>query len=378
MKIFLVAGARPNFMKIAPIIRSLRAKRMGHGAKHLTWKIVHTGQHYDYEMSQAFFDDLELPRPDFFLDAGSGSHAGQTAKIMVAFEEVCSNERPGLVIVVGDVNSTLACSIVAKKLLIDVAHVEAGLRSFDLTMPEEINRIVTDSIADYFFVTEKSAIENLLREGKSEDKIYFVGHVMIDNLLYQLKRLENDKISNFHTFDFKRKLHQYIFLTLHRPSNVDSRETLAEIADALNEISIEIPILFPVHPRTKKMLNTFDIKLNTNVKLLEPLGFRESLFLWKDAIMVMTDSGGLQEETTALGVPCLTLRDNTERPITIEIGTNTLVGNKKADILKCFWKIIKSGKVEAAIPPKWDGKAAERIVDILSAEKMALSSGLDT
>ena len=367
IKLLLVAGARPNFMKIAPIVRALKAQsdpQITHIPR-IEYKLVHTGQHYDYEMSQTFFDNLEIPKPDFFLEAGSSSHAVQTAKIMVAFEEVCANERPDLVIVVGDVNSTLACSVVAKKLLIEVAHVEAGLRSFDLTMPEEINRIVTDSISDYFFVTEKSAIENLVKEGKPKDRIHFVGDVMIDNLLYQLKRLENDKISNFHTYDLKIKLNQYIFLTLHRPSNVDSRETLMGITDALNEISIEIPILFPVHPRTKKMLNTFDIKLNTNVKLLQPLGFRESLFLWKDAVMVMTDSGGLQEETTALGVPCLTLRDNTERPITVEIGTNTLTGNKKNHIIKWYRQKMKSGKPKAAIPPKWDGRAAERIVDFL-------------
>jgi len=352
-------------MKIAPIIRSLRAKRMEYGEKNLTWKIVHTGQHYDYEMSQAFFDDLEIPKPDFFLEAGSGSHAVQTAKIMMAFEEICSNERPYFVIVVGDVNSTLACSIVAKKLLIKVAHVEAGLRSFDLTMPEEINRIVTDSISDYFFVTEKSAIKNLLKEGKPKERIHFVGNVMIDNLLYHVKRLHSNDLSKFSTYNLKRRLNQYIFLTFHRPSNVDSQEKLSEIVEALNEISSDIPIIFTAHPRTKKMLKKFDIKLNTNITLLEPLGFRDSLFLWKDAIMVMTDSGGLQEETTALGVPCITLRENTERPITLEIGTNTLAGNKKADILKCFWKIMKSGKPKAAIPPKWDGKTAERIVEVL-------------
>ena len=368
MKIFLVAGARPNFMKIAPIVRALRAKRIEHSVKGLSWKIVHTGQHYDYEMSQAFFDDLELPRPDFFLEAGSGSHAVQTAKIMVAFEKVCLDEQPDIVIVVGDVNSTLACSIVAKKLLMKVAHVEAGLRSFDLTMPEEINRMVTDTLSDYFFVTEKSGVENLLKEGKPKERIYFVGHVMIDNLFYQLKRLESENISLFPTYELKKRLGNYIFLTLHRPSNVDSRETLLGIVEALNEISAEIPIIFPVHPRTSKMLGAFNIKLNTRLTLLEPLGFRESLFLWKDAAMVMTDSGGLQEETTALGVPCLTLRENTERPITVEMGTNTLAGNKKEDILKCFWQIIKNGEPGATIPPKWDGKAAVRIVDVLRAK----------
>ena len=366
MKIFLVAGARPNFMKIAPIVRALRAESREKSVKELSWMIVHTGQHYDYEMSQAFFDDLELPKPDFFLEAGSGSHAVQTAKIMVSFEKVCIDQRPDIVIVVGDVNSTLACSIVAKKLLIEVAHVEAGLRSFDLTMPEEINRIVTDSISDYFFVTEKSAIENLVKQGKPKERIYFVGHVMIDNLFYQLKRLEGEKLSQFATYDLKKDLENYIFLTLHRPSNVDSRETLLGIVEALNEISIEIPIIFPLHPRTKKMLDAFGIKLNKRVIFLEPLGFMESLFLWKDSVMVMTDSGGLQEETTALGVPCLTLRDNTERPITVEIGTNTLAGNKKQDILNCFWQIIKNGKPGAAIPPKWDGKSAKRIVGVLA------------
>lgn len=365
MKIFLVAGARPNFMKIAPILRALKLKNE-HG---LNWKIVHTGQHYDYEMSQAFFDDLGLPKPDFFLEAGSGSHAIQTARVMVAFEKICMDEKPNIVIVVGDVNSTLACSIVAKKLLITVAHVEAGLRSFDFTMPEEINRIVTDSISDYFFVTEKSAIKNLLQEGKPRGKIYFVGHVMIDNLIYHLNRLKDVDMSQFGTFKLKKNLGDYIFLTLHRPSNVDCRETFLEIAEAINEIAIETPIVFPVHPRTQKMLDGFDISFNERVVLLRPLGFRESLFLWKDAIMVMTDSGGLQEETTALKIPCLTLRENTERPITVELGTNTLCGNKKEEILRCYRDIITNGKPVTAIPPKWDGKAAERIVKILCESK---------
>jgi UDP-N-acetylglucosamine 2-epimerase (non-hydrolysing) len=372
MKIFLVAGARPNFMKIAPIVRALKAQSDPQITQitRIEYKIVHTGQHYDYEMSQTFFDDLELPKPDFFLEAGSGSHATQTAKIMVAFEEVCLAKKPDIVIVVGDVNSTLACSIVAKKLLIKVAHVEAGLRSFDLSMPEEINRMVTDSIADYFFVTEKSAVENLLKEGKPKERIHFVGHVMIDNLFHQLKRLEEEKLPQFSTYKLKKDLENYIFLTLHRPSNVDSRETFLGIVEALNEISAEIPILFPIHPRTRKMLEAFNIKLNNRITLLEPLGFREALFLWKDAVMVMTDSGGVQEETTALGVPCLTLRENTERPVTVEMGTNTVAGNKKESILKHFHQVINNSKTGAAIPPKWDGKAAVRIVDLLSAEKL--------
>jgi len=366
MKIFLVAGARPNFMKIAPIIRALRAMSHEPTANKLVWKLVHTGQHYDYEMSQAFFDDLELPEPDFFLEAGSGSHAVQTAKIMIAFEEVCLKEAPDIIVVVGDVNSTLACSIVAKKFLIKVAHVEAGLRSFDLSMPEEINRMVTDTLSDYFFVTEKSAVVNLIKEGKAKDKIHFVGHVMIDNLLYQLERLTSKDCSQFSTYGLKNKFKDYAFLTLHRPSNVDDRETFTGISEALNEISEELPIIFPVHPRTWKRIEAFGINLNTNIHLLEPLGFRESLFLWKDADIVLTDSGGLQEETTALGVPCLTLRENTERPVTVEIGTNTLAGNKRGDILDCYRQIVENGK-QGTIPPKWDGKAAERIVDVLIA-----------
>ena len=380
MKLFLVAGARPNFMKIAPIVRALckaRDQRLGvsgQSAYNMNWKIVHTGQHYDYEMSQTFFDDLGIPKPDFFLEDSSGSHAVQTAKIMVGFEKVCRAEKPDVVVVVGDVNSTLACSIVAKKMGIEVAHVEAGLRSFDLIMPEEINRMVTDSISDYFFVTEKSGIDNLLKEGKPKEKIHFVGHVMIDNLFYQIEQLEDENLSLLPTYALKKELGDYIFLTLHRPSNVDSRETLAGITGALNEIAAETPIVFPVHPRTQKMLNEFGITLNRRVILLEPLGFKESLFLWKDAVMVMTDSGGLQEETTALGVPCLTLRYNTERPITIEIGTNTLAGNKKKDILTCYRHLVKNGKPGLSIPPKWDGKAAERIVEVLISLSLPISA----
>jgi len=246
MKVLLIAGARPNFMKIAPIYREALKYN------HVQCKIVHTGQHYDYEMSEAFFEDLELPKPDFFLSAGSGSHAVQTAKIMVAFEELCQNQSPDMIIVVGDVNSTLACSVVAKKFLIEVAHVEAGLRSFDLTMPEEINRMVTDSISDYFFVTEESGATNLIREGKSKDRIHFVGNVMIDNLFYQAGKLDGDMPERFTVYEVKQKYDEYAFLTLHRPSNVDTKSAFLEIAEALNNIAAKMPILFPVHPRTKK------------------------------------------------------------------------------------------------------------------------------
>jgi len=363
MTVFLVAGARPNFMKIAPIYRAAQQY-----PDRVTCRIVHTGQHYDYEMSQAFFDDLELPPPAFFLEAGSGSHAVQTAKIMVAFEELCVRERPALVLVVGDVNSTLACSVVAKKLMIDVAHVEAGLRSFDLSMPEEINRMVTDALSDYFFVTEESGRENLLREGKENDQIHFVGHVMIDNLLHQLRRLETEQVEAFSTYDLKRQSGRYAFLTLHRPANVDVKENFEEIAAALNEIARERLILFPVHPRTRKMMETFGITLSEAIHCLPPLGFRESLFLWKDADVVLTDSGGLQEETTAVGIPCVTLRDNTERPITVDMGTNILGGTRTASILAAYRESIDESKKNYRVPPKWDGRAAERIWALLLGE----------
>ena len=359
MKVLLIAGARPNFMKIAPIYREAAKKQK------VQCKIVHTGQHYDYEMSESFFEDLELPKPDFFLSAGSGSHAVQTAKIMVTFEELCQNDRPDLIIVVGDVNSTLACSVVAKKLSIDVAHVEAGLRSFDLSMPEEINRMVTDSISDYFFVTEESGVTNLMQEGKSKDRIHFVGNVMIDNLFYQCGKLDGDVPGRFPTSEIKKKLRDYAFLTLHRPSNVDTRSGFHEIAEALNAIAGKMPILFPVHPRTKKMIDEFNIHLSDKIFLFSPLSFKESLFLWKDARVVLTDSGGLQEETTALGVPCVTIRENTERPITIKMGTNILAGTKKESIFKAFEEAVVRPKAQFKVPPKWDGKAAERIWEIL-------------
>ncbi|HUI66727.1 MAG TPA: UDP-N-acetylglucosamine 2-epimerase (non-hydrolyzing) [Nitrospirota bacterium] len=361
MKVYLIAGARPNFMKIAPIYRE--------STKHeeIVCKIVHTGQHYDYAMSQSFFDDLELPAPDYFLNVGSGTHAVQTAKIMTAFEAVCETEKPDLVIVVGDVNSTLACSIAAKKLQIRVAHVEAGLRSFDITMPEEINRMVTDAISDDFLVTEESGIENLLREGKPQESIHFVGNVMIDNLLYQVDKLNNGTVDTqkFGVYALKQEQKRFAFMTLHRPSNVDNCETFQGIVSALNEIAENLPIIFPVHPRTQKMADQFNIEFSERIILLPPLGFIESLFLWKDAEVVFTDSGGLQEETTALSIPCVTIRDNTERPITVKIGTNVLSGTTRARIVNAYRESLKK-KAHASVPPKWDGHAAERIWFILS------------
>lgn len=346
-------------MKIAPIERALQK----HGTRAIEWKIVHTGQHYDHSMSQTFFDELGIPEPDYHLEAGSGTHAGQTAKIMVAFEGICEKETPDTVLVVGDVNSTLACSIVAKKMGIRVAHVEAGLRSFDMTMPEEINRMVTDSITDLFFTTEKTAGENLIREGKPEKSIHFVGHVMIDNLLYQKKIVDNNGF--YPSTELKNRLGDYIFLTLHRPATVDNREKLADVVKALNGIAKEMPVVFPVHPRTGKMLEQFALSLSSAIIQFPPLGFRESLFWWKDATLVFTDSGGLQEETTALGVPCYTIRNNTERPITITEGTNTLIGTSGTAVRNAY-DTFRNGEIKkGAIPLFWDGMAAERIVEVL-------------
>ena len=355
-------------MKIAPVYRE-STRLTG-----IDCLIVHTGQHYDYEMSQAFFDDLELPQPDHFLKAGSGTHAEQTAKIMVAFETVCQTEKPDLVMVVGDVNSTLACSVVSKKLLVPVAHVEAGLRSFDQTMPEEINRMVTDAISDLFFVTEESGKQNLLREGKPANAIHMVGNVMVDNLFYQAEKLKSVGANGFATAGLKAAIGNYAFLTLHRPSNVDNRERLEDIVAALSVIAEERPIIFAVHPRTRKMLHRFDIQLPPAIHALKPLGFREALFLWKDAAVVLTDSGGLQEETTALKVPCVTIRENTERPITVKMGTNILAGTSRDGILSAYHRALSGEALGAAGPPLWDGKAALRIWQtILKAQPIEFS-----
>ena len=363
-RLSLVAGARPNFMKIAPIVRALKSQSDPQitPITQIDWKIVHTGQHYDYEMSQSFFEDLEIPKPDYFLEAGSGTHAEQTARVMVSFEKACEQDGPDLVVVVGDINSTLACSVVAKKMGIEVAHVEAGLRSFDLSMPEEINRMVTDSITDYFFVTEKAGVENLKKEGKPENRIFFVGHVMVDNLLYQLDKVNAGPFS-FECKGLKARLGKYVFMTLHRPSNVDHRENLEAIANVLDRVAAKIPVIFPIHPRTRKMLDYFEIQLSENIHQLPPLGFRESLYLWKDAKAVLTDSGGLQEETTALGIPCLTLRENTERPVTIEEGTNQLVTVE--DLEGKVLDILAGRGKRGQVPELWDGRAAERIVGVI-------------
>jgi UDP-N-acetylglucosamine 2-epimerase (non-hydrolysing) len=367
MKIIIVAGARPNFMKIAPLVHQL--KKYG---TDVTWKLVHTGQHYDYEMSRVFFDDLELPEPDFFLDAGAGTHAEQTARVILAFEKVCIQEKPDQVVVVGDVNSTMACSITAKKMNIQVAHVEAGLRSRDMTMPEEINRMLTDVIADYLFVTEKSGIDNLKREGRKDEDIFFVGNVMIDTLFYHLDRIKKNTEYKKNPAAGNIKEPPFAVVTLHRPSNVDDRNTLAGILKALVRISADMPVIFPVHPRTKKNIEVFNLEKivnDSNVKLVNPMPYIEFLTLWKDAFLVLTDSGGLQEETTALGIPCLTIRENTERPITIEEGTNRLVGTTGEGILSAYEQLKSIGPLKGKVPKYWDGKSAGRILNVLIAKQ---------
>jgi UDP-N-acetylglucosamine 2-epimerase (non-hydrolysing) len=367
-KVINVVGARPNFMKIAPIIEAMNAHP--ESFEHL---LVHTGQHYDERMSRTFFNDLGLPKPDIDLGIGSGSHAEQTARIMVEFEKVCQRTKPDLVIVVGDVNSTIACAITAKKLGIKVAHVEAGLRSRDMSMPEEINRLCTDVLCDYLFTTDRFANENLRAEGIAEDRICFVGNVMIDTL-FKHRDLAR-------TLDLRERWglapQAYATLTLHRPGNVDDRATLEEILAALAEIAMEVPIVFPMHPRTRKMVETFGLTrfLHQGGKVrglwvTEPLGYLEFLHLNLSARLVLTDSGGLQEETTALGVPCITLRSNTERPITAEEGTNFIVGNRRENILAAAREILDGPARIGQIPDKWDGKAAERIVEhLLSARR---------
>jgi UDP-N-acetylglucosamine 2-epimerase (non-hydrolysing) len=363
MKIINIVGARPNFMKMAPIIEAMN--RYPEKIEHL---LVHTGQHYDEKMSRAFFDDLGMPKPDIDLGVGSGSHAQQTAKIMVAFEAVCLQEKPDLVIVVGDVNSTMACTITAKKLGIKVGHVEAGLRSRDMDMPEEINRLCTDVLCDYLFITDHYAEKNLRAEGVAAEKVVFVGNVMIDTLLkHKAMALELDVLSKL---GLEKK--GYATLTMHRPSNVDAKDTLEEILKALGTISRDLPIIFPIHPRTRKMVEKFGLSHYLNeggpvagIWITEPLGYLEFLHLNMYARLVLTDSGGLQEETTVLGVPCITMRHNTERPITCEVGTNVIVGNRGKKILAAAEDVLNGQGAAGSVPEKWDGKSADRIVDWL-------------
>lgn len=353
-------------MKIAPIVAE-----MSDNPESITHLLVHTGQHYDEVMSKAFFEDLEIPRPDIDLEVGSGTHAEQTALIMTRFEKVLLERRPDLVLVVGDVNSTLACSVTASKLCIPVAHVEAGLRSFDRTMPEEINRIVTDSISDFLFTTCEDANENLQNEGISEEKIFFVGNVMIDTLLNHIKEAKSSMMLE------KLGLNDrpYILLTLHRPSNVDNRETFTRILEALKVLSRDVPVLFPAHPRTLKQIELFKLReefqdIGSNapsdgICLMEPVGYLDFLQLMDNAKLILTDSGGIQEETTILDIPCLTIRENTERPVTVKKGTNILVGTDSKKIIDEGFNALNGSGKAGRIPHFWDGKASKRIVSIL-------------
>ncbi len=360
LKILNVVGARPNFIKIAPLL-----KEMSRHSDRLQFLLVNTGQHYDREMVDFFFEDLEIPIPDENLGVGSGSHAEQTARIMMAFEPICLKCRPDLVLVVGDVNSTLACSVVASKLGIKIAHVEAGLRSFDRTMPEEINREVTDILSDYLFTTCRDGNENLRAIGIPSERIFFVGNVMIDSLLEHLPAARQRPILKERNLDGC----DYGLITLHRPSNVDDPNVLTELLGAFEIIQRRIRLLFPAHPRTVKNLEMFGlmdrVRTMENLTILPPLGYLDFLALTDRAKIVLTDSGGLQEETTMLGVPCLTLRENTERPVTITQGTNQLVGTNRTKIIATAEKILSSSRTKNSAPPLWDGKASQRIVEVL-------------
>jgi UDP-N-acetylglucosamine 2-epimerase (non-hydrolysing) len=410
MKIMLVVGARPNFMKAAPLIAAIQKHNRGNttlsstepsaGAGMIRYVLVHTGQHYDEAMSESFFSDLGLPKPDVHLGVGSGSHASQTAEIMKRFEEVVLRAKPDVIVVVGDVNSTLACTLVAAKISFDsngtrplIAHVEAGLRSFDRTMPEEINRILTDHVADLLFVTEESGVKNLRHEGIPEEKIHFVGNTMIDSLLAFMDKADSSTI--LETLGLRGRRRQsganggvgwYALLTLHRPSNVDHRDSFLKILEGMKELADSCPIIFPAHPRTRKRIVEFGlehrlvvkkgsqarngsnpISTNKGIYLIDPLGYLDFLCLMKHAGLVLTDSGGIQEETTCLGVPCVTLRENTERPVTVQSGTNVIAGVTKLEIRDAIRLQITS-KTRNTVPAKWDGKAGLRIVDqLLSA-----------
>ena len=359
MRIVNVVGARPNLMKIAPLMDAYRA------APEIEPLLVHTGQHYDANMSELFFEQLGIPEPDLNLGVGSASHAVQTAEIMRAFEPIVEEHRPDAVLVVGDVNSTIACGLVAVKLGVRLVHVEAGLRSFDREMPEEINRVLTDAISDLLFCTEQSGVDNLRREGIAEAKIHLVGNVMIDTLLRHRQRAEASRVLE----SFGLAPGGYAVLTLHRPSNVDDPAALAKLLDVLEVIASEQPLVFPVHPRTRSKLVQFGlasrVTAQPRLRLVDPVGYLDFLKLMAHARVVLTDSGGIQEETTILGVPCLTLRANTERPVTVEIGTNRLVGQQPEAILAAYRALMSGHEHGGGTPPLWDGGAAGRIVAVL-------------
>ena len=365
-KILCIVGARPNFMKIAPVIRALN------NAQHtFNIRLLHTGQHYDAAMKQSFFDQLHIPEPDVDLGVGSGSHAVQTAEIMKRFEPVMDELKPDTILVVGDVNSTIACALVAVKKGVPVIHVEAGLRSGDRSMPEEINRVLTDQISDLLLTTERSAEENLRREGIGSEKVHFVGNVMIDTLRYNLSSAVSsvDTINSYLDVKQAMSTHKgYGLLTLHRPANVDDPVVLERLLRTLVALAEDLPLLFPVHPRTRQCIDNAglsELLADSQLYLIPPQAYLNMLGLMKDARLVLTDSGGIQEETTALGVPCITLRENTERPITVVEGSNTIVGSNPEKIKSCFEEIMQSGGKAGRIPEYWDGKAAERIAEVI-------------
>jgi UDP-N-acetylglucosamine 2-epimerase (non-hydrolysing) len=359
MKILHVVGARPNFMKVAPVIKALRGKN---GVRQM---LVHTGQHYDINMSDIFFTQLSIPTPDINLEVGSGTHAMQTAQIMTRIETVLLESNPDVVLVYGDVNSTLAAAIVCAKLLIPVGHVEAGLRSFDRSMPEEINRLLTDQVADLLFTPSLDGNENLIREGIASEKIHFVGNVMIDTLLNLLKEAELKWPHLRSTLNIKDN--QYVLVTLHRPSNVDETAMLEKIMVALEDLSNNIHIIFPIHPRTRARIaaSSLHVTKHRQFQMIDPVGYLDFVCLQQKARLVITDSGGIQEETTFLGVPCLTMRENTERPVTVSIGTNILVGQDMVRLRSEVDHILAGKAKRKAVPPLWDGKASERIADII-------------
>lgn len=365
MKIINIVGARPNLVKIAPLLREMRR----HPA--IQPMLVHTGQHYDEKLSDIFFRQMEIPEPNVNLEVGSGSHAWQTAEILKRIEPVLLKEKPDLVLVVGDVNSTIATALAASKLGIGIVHVEAGLRSFDRTMPEEINRILTDALADYLFVTEEDAVENLLHEGRPREKIHLVGNVMIDALRQFLPIAQQSKIGQDLGLVDSGGFRPFAVLTLHRPSNVDRPATLQKLLGAVEQVADQLPVIFPVHPRTHQRLKDMGLRERPQLRLIAPVGYLDFLCLLSRARFVLTDSGGIQEETTALAVPCLTLRENTERPVTVSEGTNQIVGQDPARIVDAAREIL-AGKTKAGrIPKLWDGRAAERIVEVLALREKA-------
>ena len=398
MKVAIVVGARPNFMKAAPLVNAIRDHNAAAASgDRVQCLLVHTGQHYDAAMSGSFFTDLSMPEPDMQLEVGSGSHAAQTAEIMKRFEGVVLEQRPDVVIVVGDVNSTVACALVTSKIHFDekgtrplIAHVEAGLRSFDSSMPEEINRVVTDHLSDLLFVTEESGVANLSREGIAPEKVFFVGNTMIDTLLSSKDRADKSLVLD--QFGLRKdsngsgsSVNRYVLLTLHRPANVDNRETFLSILEGIEEISRSYPILFSAHPRTRKRIGEFGLErffcpadhgqalASPGIHLLEPQGYLDFLSLTKNAMLVITDSGGIQEETTCLGVPCVTVRENTERPVTVSCGTNIIAGTKAENIRTAIHQQLDQRKA-FRVPEKWDGKAAQRIVQSIASEFLKRTS----